>query len=92
MQGGATTRAILLRLWREHIRHHGGRLLLVLLLTALMAGLTAVYPVVIQRALSMFEAHDSRILYQIPALVLAITSAKAAAQYGQTVLVQQLVP
>ncbi len=81
----------MLRLWREHITHHRGRLLLVLLLTALMAGLTAVYPVVIQRALSMFEAHDSRILYQIPALVIAITSAKAAAQYGQTVLVQQLV-
>ena len=81
----------MLRLWREHIRHHRPRLLLVLLLTALMAGLTAVYPVVIQRALSMFEAHDSRILYQIPALVIAITSAKAAAQYGQTVLVQQLV-
>ncbi len=91
MQDETTTRAMMLRLWREHIRQHGGRLLLVLLLTALMAGLTAVYPVVIQRALSMFEAHDSRILYQIPALVLAITSAKAAAQYGQTVLVQQLV-
>ena len=91
MQEDTTTRAMMLRLWREHIRHHRGRLLLVLLLTALMAGLTAVYPVVIQRALSMFEAHDSRILYQIPALVLAITSAKAAAQYGQTVLVQQLV-
>ncbi len=79
------------RLWREHIAHHRGRLGLVLLLTALMAGLTAVYPVVIQRALSMFEAHDSRILYQIPALVIAITAAKASAQYGQTVLVQQLV-
>ncbi len=91
MQDETTTRAMMLRLWREHIRHHSGRLLLVLVLTALMAGLTAVYPVVIQRALSMFEAHDSRILYQIPALVIAITSAKAAAQYGQTVLVQQLV-
>ena len=91
MRDETTTRAMMLRLWREHIRHHRARLLLVLLLTALMAGLTAVYPVVIQRALSMFEAHDSRILYQIPALVIAITSAKAAAQYGQTVLVQQLV-
>jgi ATP-binding cassette, subfamily B, bacterial MsbA len=86
-----STRAMLLRLWREHIRYHAGRLLLVLLLTALMAGLTALYPVVIQRALSMFESRDQRILYQIPAIVIAITSAKAAAQYGQTVMVQQLV-
>ncbi len=91
MQDETTTRAMMQRLWREHIRFHRGHLLLVLLLTALMAGLTAIYPVVIQRALSMFEAHDSRILYQIPALVLAITAAKAACQYGQTVLVQQLV-
>ncbi len=91
MQTETTTRVMMLRLWREHISHHRLRLLLVLLLTAVMAALTAVYPVVIQRALSMLEAHDSRILYQIPALVVVITTAKAAAQYGQTVLVQQLV-
>ena len=91
MQDETTTRAMTARLWREHVGHHRVRLLVVLLLTAVMAGLTAVYPVVIQRALSMFEAHDSRILYQIPALVVAITTAKAAAQYGQTVMVQQLV-
>ncbi len=87
----ATTRALMWRLWREHVRHHRGRLLLVLLLTAIMAGLTALYPVVIQRALAMFEAHDPRILYQIPALVVAVTTAKAAAQYGQTVFVQEMV-
>ncbi len=87
----ATTRALMWRLWREHIRRHRGRLLLVLLLTAVMAGLTGLYPIVIQRALSMFEAHDPRILYQIPAIVLAVTTAKAAAQYGQAVFVQELV-
>ena len=91
MDAETTTRAMMRRLWREHIRHHGGQLALVLLLTAIMAGLTALYPVVIKRALSMFDAHDGRILYQIPALVVAITSAKAAAQYGQTVLVTRLV-
>lgn len=79
------------RVWREHIAHHRVQLAMVLILTAAMAGLTALYPVVIKRALGMFEAHDSRILYQIPALVVAITSAKAAAQYGQTVLVTKLV-
>ncbi len=90
MADQTTTRALMLRLWREHIRHHRARLLLVLLLTAIMAGLNAIYPIVIQRAISMFEQHDSRILYQIPALVVAVTAAKAAAQYGQLVLVQQL--
>jgi ATP-binding cassette, subfamily B, bacterial MsbA len=79
------------RLWREHVRHHPGQLLLVLLLTLLMAGLSALYPVVIKRALDMFEAHDRRILYQIPAIVIVVTSAKSAAQFGQTVLLQRLV-
>ena len=79
------------RLWHEHVRHYRGRLLLVLLLTGLMAGLTALYPVVINRAISMFVARDQRILYQLPLLVIAVTAAKAATQYGQSVLVQQLV-
>ena len=85
------TGALLRRLWWEHVRHHRGRLLLVLLSTALMAGLTALYPVVIDRAISMFTARDQRILYQIPVLVVIVTAAKAAAQYAQTVLVQQMV-
>ncbi len=85
------TRALMRRLWREQLRHHRGRLLLVLALTAVMAGLTALYPVVIQRALTMFEARDPRILYQVPLLVVAVVTAKSAAQYGQTVLLQQLV-
>ncbi len=85
------TRTLLGRMWREHLVHHRGRLLLVLGLTAVMAGLTALYPVVIDRAFSMFVARDQRILYQIPVLVVIVTAAKAAAQYGQTVRVQQLV-
>ena len=86
-----TTLAMMRRVWREHIRHHFVRLGFVLLLTALTAGLTSLYPLVINRALSMFEARDSRILYQIPAVIIVITCAKALAQYGQTVLAQQLV-
>ena len=82
---------LLRRLWREDVRQHRARLASVLVLTLLMAGLTALYPLVIRRALDMFAAHDPRILYQVPALVVMITAAKAAAQYGQTVAVQDLV-
>ena len=85
------TGALLRRLWREHLRYHKGRLVLVLVLTTLMAGLTGLYPVVIDRAISMFVARDPRILYQVPILVVIVTAAKASAQYGQTVVVQQLV-
>lgn len=89
--GRNSTRALLGRLWREHIRYHKPRLVLVLVLTALMAGTTALYPVVIDHAFQMFTDRDRRILYQIPALVVAITSIKAAAQYFQSVQVQQVV-
>ena len=83
--------SLLLRLWREHVRNYRGRLLVVLVLTALMAGTTALYPVVIDHAFSMFTGRDQRILYQVPILVLVVTSVKAAAQYFQNVLVQQVV-
>ena len=79
------------RLWRDDVAGHRGRLATVLVLTVVMAGLTGLYPLVISRALDMFTAHDPRILYQVPALVVAITAGKAAAQYGQTTSVQQLV-
>jgi len=85
------TRQLMGRLWREHVRRHPGQLVLVLILTALMAGFSALYPVVIKHAMDMFTQHDARILYQIPAIVVVVTSAKSAAQYGQTVLLQRLV-
>src|SRR5277367_5528087 len=86
-----STRVLLGRLWHEHIRHHRGRLLLVLLLTGLMAGTTALYPVVIDHAFQMFTNRDQRILYQLPVLVIVVTTVKALAQYFQNVQVQQMV-
>ena len=85
------TTALLTRLWREHLKRHRGRLVLIFVLTALMAGLTGLYPVVIDRAFSMFAARDVRILYQVPALVVVITTLKAVTTYAQTVLTQSLV-
>ena len=85
------TLELLRRLWRDHLIHHKPRLLLVTALTLLMAGATALYPVVINHAFDMFTNHDRRILYQIPALVVAVTGVKALAQYFQNVQVQQIV-
>jgi ATP-binding cassette, subfamily B, bacterial MsbA len=86
-----STAFLLRRLWREHLIHHKLRLLLVLALTLLMAGTTALYPVVINHAFDMFTAHDRRILYQIPVLVVIVTGLKAVAQFFQSVQVQQTV-
>ena len=85
------TRTLMWRLWREHLLHHRAQLLIILVLTALVAGLTGLYPIVIDRAISMFVGRDQRILYQVPVLVVVITAAKSVAQYFQTVAVQQLV-
>jgi subfamily B ATP-binding cassette protein MsbA len=86
-----TTRFLVLRLWREHVRQHRGKLVLVVLTTIIMASAQALYPVLIQRAIDMFQNRDARILYQVPALVLAVTAVKAHAQYFQSILVQQVV-
>lgn len=86
-----STRALLVRLWRDYVYPYRSRLVLVFLLTALMAGTTALYPVVIQHAVQMFDNKDQRILYQVPVLVVIVTSVKALAQYLQTVQVQRLV-
>ena len=68
-----STRHLMRRLWREQLRFHRGKLLLILLLTGLTAGLTGLYPVVIDRAISMFVARDTRILYQVPIIVVIVT-------------------
>jgi len=91
MRRSETTNALLARLWREHIREHRGKLWLILVLTAVMAATQAAYPVMIDRAVDMFEHRDRRILYQIPVLVISVTSLKAVTQYFQSVLVQQMV-
>ncbi|MDI2090650.1 ABC transporter ATP-binding protein [Commensalibacter oyaizuii] len=79
------------RLWQEEIKFHPKRIFLIVFFTILMAGLTALYPLVIRRALDMFKDNDPRILYQVPLLVVIVTAAKAASQYGQTLAVQELV-
>jgi len=84
-------RRLLLRLWLEHIRRHKLLLLRIVVATVIMSALQAYYPLVVSRAVDMFAAHDSRIIYQVPVLVIAITSAKAVAQYLQAVMTQKIV-
>ncbi len=82
---------LLRRLWREHVHRYRGLLLIVLVLTVVLAGIQALYPVVIDRAFTLFANKDVRILYQVPVLVVVVTSVKAAVWYAQAVLVQTVV-
>lgn len=85
------SQSLIRRIWNEDMRHHARQIVSVLVLTVLMAVLTALYPVVIKKAVDLFSTHDPRILYQVPALVVLVTSLKAASQYGQTIAVQTLI-
>jgi subfamily B ATP-binding cassette protein MsbA len=86
-----TTRALIGRLWREEVRHHPRRIVLALVCTGLVAGLTALYPVVIQQAFDLFTTGDQRIVWAIPPAIILLTAAKALAQYGQAVSIQSTV-
>ncbi len=83
-------RPLLNRLWREYVLRYRARLVLVGVLTVLLAGAQACYPLVIQHAIAMFTGKDRRILYQVPVLVLMVTSFRAAVWYAQAVLVQDV--
>ncbi len=86
-----SARRLLVRLWREEIRRRKGELAVILVLTALTAGAQAVYPVVIDRAIDLFEHRDVRIIYQVPVLVVIVTALKAVTQYFQGIMVQRSV-
>ena len=83
-------RPLLTRLWRDYVVRYRGRLGAVLVLTVLLAGLQALYPIIIDRAFTLFANKDRRILYQVPILVVIVTSIKAAIWYAQTVMVQNV--
>ncbi len=85
------TRPLLIRLWREQVSHYKARLAVVLTLSAAMAAATALYPLVLQYAGILFTKQDPAIAWQIPALVVLVTSLKALTQYFQNVQSQQLV-
>ncbi len=87
----ASTPALISRLWRDHVRHYKWRIVLIIAATLIMSGATALYPVLIDWAFTMFARKDPRILYQVPLMVLAVTAIKGISMYFQAVLTQDMV-
>ena len=79
------------RLWRDHVKHYKGRIALIVVMTLVMSGTTALYPALIDWAFTMFAHKDPRILYQVPLMVLAVTAVKGISMYFQAVLTQDMV-
>jgi subfamily B ATP-binding cassette protein MsbA len=87
----AASLPLIRRLWTEHVRHHPRLLVLAACCTVLAAGTTALYPVIIQQAFNRFAAGDPSVVWLLPPIIIAVTSGKALAQYGQAVATQGVV-
>jgi subfamily B ATP-binding cassette protein MsbA len=90
-QANATTFALIRRLWRDHVRHYRGRVILIIIMTLIMSGTTALLPALIDWAFNMFTRKDPRILYQVPILAIIITTINGVSMYFQSVLTQDMV-
>ncbi|MDB5371637.1 MAG: transporter permease, partial [Belnapia sp.] len=79
------------RLARDYLARHRRGIALAVVCTLALAGLTALYPIVIQQGFDRFSAGDTSIAWLIPPVIVAVTCLKALAQYGQAVAVQAVV-
>jgi subfamily B ATP-binding cassette protein MsbA len=87
----ATTFSLLARLWRDWLPPFRPRIVLVALTALAVSGLTALYPIVIERAYALLTARDPAILYLLPPAVIVVVALKGAAQYAQAVLINGIV-
>ena len=86
-QPPGSTRQLLVRLVREHVRPHLGRLLLAGLCMVLAAGATAALAYLMEPVLDeIFLEKDRTLLVVVPAAVIGITLIRGVATYGQGVL------
>jgi subfamily B ATP-binding cassette protein MsbA len=91
MTQDASTLPLARRLWREHISHYRGRLFFIVLATLVMAGSTALYPALIDWAFNLVTHKDTKLFYQVPVMIIAVTAAKGVSMYFQSVLTQDMV-
>ncbi|MFP6687911.1 MAG: ABC transporter ATP-binding protein, partial [Alphaproteobacteria bacterium] len=83
----ASTRDLVLRLVREHVRPHLPRLLLAVSCMAVAAGGTAALAYLMEPVLDdVFINKDREMLILVPVVVILATLLKGAATYGQAVL------
>lgn len=84
----SSTRQLLARLVRDHVRPYVARLLLAVLCMTLAAGATAALAYLMEPVLDeIFIEKDRTLLIAVPAAVIALTLVKGAATYGQAVLI-----
>ncbi|MGU3541122.1 ABC transporter ATP-binding protein [Methylobacterium sp. A54F] len=85
------TLPLLRRLWRDWLAPHRATLGIVLVLIAIVGAATGFYPVLIRAAFDAFDNKDSAALAYGPIVVIAVTSVRGFALFGQTVLTNRVV-
>ena len=73
-----SSRALLHRLWRDHVAGHRRGILIALACTLGVAASTALYPVVIQQSFDRYTEGRHDWLWLVPIVIIAVTSLKAA--------------
>jgi subfamily B ATP-binding cassette protein MsbA len=76
------------RLWRDHLRAHRLRMAVAMGFTAALAGITALYPLVIQQAFDAFGRGDPGIVWLLPPLIIGVTAARGLCMWGQQLAIQ----
>lgn len=79
------------RVWREWLRPHRATLAVVLGLIAIVGAATGLYPTLIKLAFDAFDRKDMAALAYGPVVVIAITSIRGFALFGQNVLTNRVV-
>lgn len=77
------TRALVVRFSREMVRPDLARLVVTLVLMAIVAGLTGLYPLAIDYAFELLAERDPRAAWVLPPLVAGLTALKGGALYAQ---------
>ena len=86
-----TTKAILIRIWHEHLRPRFGLLVLASVAMLLTAATTGAIPFLIQRtADDVFVAKNAQMVYWITAAIVIVTIVKAVSEYIADVTVAYL--
>ncbi|NDG48668.1 MAG: ABC transporter ATP-binding protein, partial [Rhodospirillales bacterium] len=82
------TLPLLARLWRELLSPLRRRIATAALCTLGLAGITALYPIVIQQAFDRFQRGDETLIWVLPPTIIVVTALRGGFLYAQQYVLQ----
>ncbi len=82
------TLPLLARLWRELLSPLRSRIVTAALCTLGLAGITALYPIVIQQAFDRFQRGDETLIWVLPPTIIVVTALRGGFLYAQQYVLQ----